>query len=365
MVSGSPVDFTPYLDNGSNSATNMGFQGDFSVLNVTLLGGQVGTTGRIQEAVGLAASGGTVNVSAGTYTEDDISITQSVSLLANGGAVNVTAPSTGSGTGVSINAPGATITLQGFTLSGFGTGISASAADTLNLQDDIFTSNTSGGSITGVTNLNVTSTSPADQTVTVTSGPDTYQFNSENAIGFGGVTNLAFNTGDGSDTFDVQPSSTTSISINGGNPTLPTLPGDTVTLNLAGGAAGAAQTLTGPSSGYWTSSNRQTVTYSNIETTAVTGGTSSLVFDMGSGFASGGPSDNITAELDATGTLFEILVNGVLAKSIAIAALNAVQILGTSADDTLTVDASNGNPIPAGGLAFDGQGSGVRPVRTA
>ncbi len=130
------VDFTPFLNTGADTdAGTAGFQGDFSTLHVTTLGGQTGTTGRIQEAVNLATSGATINVDAGSYSEADISLTQPVSLLANGGGVNVTAPTTGSGTGVSINAPGATITLQGFTLSGFGTGISASAADTLNLQD--------------------------------------------------------------------------------------------------------------------------------------------------------------------------------------------------------------------------------------
>ncbi len=42
LVSGSEVDFTPYLNSGTNSATNTGFQGDFSVLNVTATHGQVG-----------------------------------------------------------------------------------------------------------------------------------------------------------------------------------------------------------------------------------------------------------------------------------------------------------------------------------
>ncbi len=207
----------------------------------------------------------------------------------------------------------------------------------------------------------MTTTTVAAQAVTVTSGPDVYQFSGQDAVDFGGVTNLAFNTGSGSDTFDVQPSATTDISIDGGNPTLPTLPGDTVTLNLAGGATGAAQTVTGPSAGYWTFANRHNLTYSNIETTGATGGSSSLVFDMSSGFASGGPSDKITTELDPTGTLFEIFVNSVLAQVVAMAGLDSVQILGTSANDTLTVDASHGNPIPAGGLAFDGQGSGATP----
>ncbi|QDT98818.1 golvesin C-terminal-like domain-containing protein [Gimesia aquarii] len=66
-----PVDFTSFLDVGTDTdGVTAGFQGDFSVLNVTALGSQTGPTGRIQEAIDSVSSGGTVNILAGTYAGD-------------------------------------------------------------------------------------------------------------------------------------------------------------------------------------------------------------------------------------------------------------------------------------------------------
>ncbi|WP_417382519.1 choice-of-anchor D domain-containing protein [Gimesia sp.] len=65
----SKVDFTSYLDNGVDTVGGTaGFQGDFSVVNVTTLGEQTGLTGRIQEAIDSVAYGATINILAGTYT---------------------------------------------------------------------------------------------------------------------------------------------------------------------------------------------------------------------------------------------------------------------------------------------------------
>jgi hypothetical protein len=61
------ADFTPYLDNGMDTAPGtLGFQGDFHTLNVTMLGAQTGSIGRIQEAANMV-SGSTINLMAGTY----------------------------------------------------------------------------------------------------------------------------------------------------------------------------------------------------------------------------------------------------------------------------------------------------------
>src|SRR5207249_3882263 len=62
-------DITPYLDNGTDTSATYGFQGDFSVLDVTAAGAQSGATGRVQEGVNLVSAGGTVNLRAGTYIE--------------------------------------------------------------------------------------------------------------------------------------------------------------------------------------------------------------------------------------------------------------------------------------------------------
>ncbi|QDV17780.1 hypothetical protein Pan153_24350 [Gimesia panareensis] len=64
----SKIDFTSYLNSGADDdAFTAGFQGDFSVLNVTALGAQTGPDGRIQEAVAKVTPGGTINIKSGTY----------------------------------------------------------------------------------------------------------------------------------------------------------------------------------------------------------------------------------------------------------------------------------------------------------
>ena len=70
VVSGG-VDYTPWLAGGTDvDVGTAGFQGDFSELYVGAGGVQTGTTGRIQEAIDMVAAAATVNVAAGTYTED-------------------------------------------------------------------------------------------------------------------------------------------------------------------------------------------------------------------------------------------------------------------------------------------------------
>ena len=67
LVTG-PVDFSAYLNDGTDTdGGTAGFQGDYSVLNVTALGEQTGPSGRIQEAVEKITPGGTINVKSGTY----------------------------------------------------------------------------------------------------------------------------------------------------------------------------------------------------------------------------------------------------------------------------------------------------------
>ena len=65
------VDYTPWLNSGTDTEPGtIGFQGDFSYLNAGAASPQSGATPRITEAIGLLTSPGTVNLTAGTFTEN-------------------------------------------------------------------------------------------------------------------------------------------------------------------------------------------------------------------------------------------------------------------------------------------------------
>ena len=86
------VDYTPRLDSGANGiSSGPGFQGDFSTLDVGAVV-QTGSSSRIQEAIGLLASGGTVNVAAGTYGGNVDATAKAVTLAAEASPwqVNIT-----------------------------------------------------------------------------------------------------------------------------------------------------------------------------------------------------------------------------------------------------------------------------------
>ncbi|HSZ54286.1 MAG TPA: hypothetical protein VK797_01400 [Tepidisphaeraceae bacterium] len=115
------IDYTPWLDNGTNLATTGGFDGDFSTLDVGSGGAEVQSGGRINEAVGLLTPGGTIQVFPGNYRED-VSITKGLTLESVGGVT--VADINGDGladavavapgvAGVTIGAPG-----RGFTING-------------------------------------------------------------------------------------------------------------------------------------------------------------------------------------------------------------------------------------------------------
>ena len=75
------VDYTPWLGSGTDTLPDEeGFQGDFSTLFVDDTSPQSGMIGRIQEGIDLVTVDGTVNVVAGTYSEN-LTISKSLSLV--------------------------------------------------------------------------------------------------------------------------------------------------------------------------------------------------------------------------------------------------------------------------------------------
>ena len=93
----SNVDYTPWFDNGNNSAASPGFSGDFSHLDVGSGGAQVQAGGRINEAIGDLTSGGTITVygtnagigATGVYAED-VDINKLLTLKSASGAGSTT-----------------------------------------------------------------------------------------------------------------------------------------------------------------------------------------------------------------------------------------------------------------------------------
>ncbi len=131
------VDYTPWLDSGTDISTAFGFQGDFSVLDVDDDSPQSGATGEIQEGIDMV-TGSTVNVMPGIYREQVV-VNKSVTLTGDRGDVAVAgpgldaptldgdldnngAPDMGDGFTIPQNTSLSGITIEGFIIRNFGNG---------------------------------------------------------------------------------------------------------------------------------------------------------------------------------------------------------------------------------------------------
>ncbi|HWB13784.1 MAG TPA: choice-of-anchor Q domain-containing protein [Pirellulales bacterium] len=111
----------------------------------------------VRSAVTAAPSGGTVDVAAGTYTEN-VDITSPLSLVGAGAQSVIQAPST-LGTGITINTSTGTTSIAGLTISGFQTGVSVATGNSAILTGDTVTGCMLGPGISnnGVTTLSESS----------------------------------------------------------------------------------------------------------------------------------------------------------------------------------------------------------------
>lgn len=142
--------------------------------------------------------------------------------------------------------------------------------------------------------------------------------------------------------------------VDGGPPVLPTLPGDTLSLDLTG-TVNPVLTVGSPGSGVWTFANRASVTYTSIETNA-TVGSYDLIIDL-SGY------DVFTEIRRPNATQLEVR-NGPNYAGLStifvdtFASINSITVLGTAAGETLLVNSSDGNgsTLPPAGITFTAAG---------
>ncbi|CAN5334017.1 hypothetical protein BH09PLA1_BH09PLA1_27360 [soil metagenome] len=80
-------------------------------------------------------------------------------------------------------------------------------------------------------------------------------------------------------------------------------------------------------------------------------------------FSTAYTGQDITLRLDPTSTNVQIWVDqpvaGAPTYTAAKAILSTLTFTGTSGDDSLTIDAANGNPVPSGGVTYNGLGQGA------
>ena len=222
-----------------------------------------------------------------------VSITAASALTVNG-PITSSGATTLTGTGIAASQTGAIITLNA-NVSGSAVVVHGGAyADVINVNvtggspvtlDGMGGDNTYNivlGSLGQPVNISNSGVGTATAVLTGPTAGSTFNISPTQTVVSGSVaqtvtytsslTSLTVNGGPGSDTFNVSPSATMAITIDGGAPAPPTAPGDTLALNLAG-ITGESQTPISPTpasgfAGTFTFTNAKTVSYSQMETLA-------------------------------------------------------------------------------------------------
>jgi Divergent InlB B-repeat domain len=145
-------------------------------------------------------------------------------------------------------------------------------ADTVEIDTPVYALPTSGGtfSIAGGLGADAFVGKDSGSTgITYTLAGGSASSSAGGSVSLTGFTSVQVTGGTGDDTFDVTPDATASFTIDGSLPTPPATPGDTLDVATAG-TSNPTLAASLPASGYsgsWTFADRQTVSFSAIETT--------------------------------------------------------------------------------------------------
>ncbi|WP_198001008.1 right-handed parallel beta-helix repeat-containing protein, partial [Gimesia fumaroli] len=185
----------------------------------------------------------------------------------------------------------------------------------------------------------------ADTTITINVDPITDGAGATvDLLGNVDATLTTINGGDDADTFNILPTQDSPITINGGNPTLPTVPGDVLNLDFTGLTSPVLTLGMSPGSGTFSFAGdpQLPVTYSSIENVNTSTGAYHLVLDMlASGFQNAA-ADTIDAMLDGTGTDLVIDINAANFFTGAQSDILSFTVIGSADSDTLNINESPG-----------------------
>ncbi len=187
-------------------------------------------------------------------------------------------------------------------------------------------------------------------------------------VNYSSIDNLTINAGGGTDTFTITPSTTTTFTIDGGNPFLPAAPGDTLSLAL-GGVTSPVNFITGPGAGIFNFGNREGIGYFNIETVQTPSQSYDLLLDLNfSIFGNDSDADVIEARLSSDGSLLQLFrtgggfgYSGIIYQGTA-SHVNSLTVRGSSDDDTFIIQENNGRILgDSGGFGGTAAGSHLNP----
>ncbi len=212
----------------------------------------------IQEGVAQVRAGGTVFVARGVYDES-VMIGKDLTLDGSGALTLIDA---GNSNGVTLVEGADDVTVQDLRITHAFTGIldaNTQVMSSLTLSNLLIDGSTQGGILDGIATLNVSLTANSDA-----ANIDSTQFHSTDLefIAYADVGEFFLGGAGGSDTFYVEPISSTTLTIDGGNPVVPATPGDT--MNYDGSAD---VNVSGTGSGTLVPHNpgEQNVTFDSIE----------------------------------------------------------------------------------------------------